>query len=356
MSRRQSHKRHRTAAAAPVSSEDLWQAVVARDKAFDGRFVYSVASTGVYCRPSCPARRAKRENVGFHASPAAAVAAGFRPCKRCRPDGPPLDAENAQLIADACRRIEDAEVAPALAELARGAGMSPFHFHRVFRSTTGVTPKDYADAHRHTAVRAHLPRSASVTEALHDSGFGSPGRFYAAAPGMLGMSPSAFRAGGQKAVIKFAAGTCWLGAILVAASEKGVCAILIGDEPEPLLRDLEDRFPKAVLIGGDAGFERLAAKAIAAVERPQKSHALPLDIQGTAFQHRVWKALRNSCRRHTELRRHRPAHRQTGSGAGGRASVRGQSCRRHHPVPSRRPQRRRALGLQMGDRAQAEAA
>jgi AraC family transcriptional regulator of adaptative response/methylated-DNA-[protein]-cysteine methyltransferase len=267
--------------------------VAARDKAGDGRFVYSVATTGVYCRPSCPSRLAKRSNVRFHDTCADAEAAGFRPCKRCKPRERSLEEQYAAKVVEACRLIETAEEPPKLDELAAAAGLSSYHFHRIFRRIAGVTPKAYDNAHRQRRVRDQLKRSRSVTEAIHESGFNSSGRFYASSSEVLGMTPTDFRAGGKNAVMKFAIGACSLGAILVAASDKGVAAILLGDDPEALLRDVQDRFPRARLIGGDRAFERLVAKVVGFVEAPRTGLDLPLDVQGTAFQHRVWKALRD---------------------------------------------------------------
>jgi AraC family transcriptional regulator of adaptative response/methylated-DNA-[protein]-cysteine methyltransferase len=170
--------------------------------------------------------------------------------------------------------------------------MSRFHFHRVFKSVTGVTPKAYAAAHRARRMREELPRRSTVTEAIYGAGFNSNGRFYATSTGVLGMTPANFRAGGVGASIRFAVGECSLGAILVAATGKGVCAILLGDAPEALVRELEDRFPKATLIGGDEGFEQWVAKVVGFVEAPALGLDLPLDVRGTAFQQRVWRALR----------------------------------------------------------------
>lgn len=270
-----------------------WAAVVARDKNFEGQFFYSVATTGVYCRPGCPARLPKRANVRFYGTQAAAEAAGFRPCKRCKPDAPPLGERYAAKIAAACRLIEDAEEPLRLDELAARLGVSPYHFHRMFKSVFGVTPKAYAVAHRQKRMRATLERSSTVTEAIYAAGFNSSGPFYASAPQALGMTPSEFRSGGGNSEIRFAIGQCSLGAILVAASEKGVCAIMLGDDPDALLRNLQDRFPRAHLIGADAAFESLTGKVIGLVEAPNSRCDLPLDIRGTAFQHRVWQALRD---------------------------------------------------------------
>jgi AraC family transcriptional regulator of adaptative response/methylated-DNA-[protein]-cysteine methyltransferase len=275
------------------ATEDVrWQAVERRDRAADGTFYYSVLTTGVYCRPSCASRRARRENVAFHATCAAAEAAGFRPCQRCRPNEAPLAERQASAVAKACRLIEEADEMPSLDALAKAAGMSRFYFHRIFKAATGVTPKAYADAHRAERVRDELAQSATVTEAIYGAGFNSSGRFYAASTDLLGMTPTAFRAGGNGAAIRFAVGECSLGSILVAATGKGVCAILFGDDPDTLLRDLQDRFPKARLIGADHEFEQLVATVVGFVEAPAQGLDLPLDVRGTAFQQRVWQALR----------------------------------------------------------------
>ncbi len=275
------------------ADDERWNAVKSRDARFDGAFYYSVATTGVYCRPSCASRLARRENVAFHASCADAERAGFRPCKRCKPDEPSMQDRAASKIAAACRMIADSEVPPKLEALANAAGLSPHHFHRLFKAVVGVTPKAYAEAHRQNSVRAALATSESVTQALYAAGYSSSGRFYEKSSQVLGMTPTAFRAGGKDAEMRFAIGQCSLGAILVAASVKGVTAILLGDDPDALLRDLEDRFPGATLIGGDPAFDALVAGAVGLVEAPEAGHDLPLDIRGTAFQRRVWQALRD---------------------------------------------------------------
>jgi len=281
----------------PFEDEDArWDAVRRRDRSADGSFVYGVATTGVYCRPSCPSRTARRENVSFHATPAMAEQAGFRACLRCRPKEAGSDAQLARIITDTCRRIEAAvengEPEPALAELAAAAGLSRFHFHRLFSSATGVTPKAFAAAHRATLARRELEAGGSVTDAIYGAGYSSSSRFYDGAEGRFGMRPSDYRAGGRNMTIHFAIGACSLGAILVAATERGVCAIEFGADPQNLAERLQDRFPKARLIGGDAAFEATVAQVVAAVEAPGKALDLPLDVQGTAFQQRVWHALR----------------------------------------------------------------
>ena len=278
--------------ASETANDPRWASVIARDPSADGTFVFSVRTTGVYCRPSCPARRARPENVRFHATGDDAVAAGFRPCKRCRPDRPSLREEHTDKVTRACRLIEGSPRMPSLEILAAAAGMSPFHFHRVFKGVTGLTPRAYAAAHRGERVRKTLERSSSVTRAIYESGYDSGGRFYAASQEILGMTPTDYRAGGTNAEIRFAVGECSLGSILVARSELGVCAILLGDDPDALARDLQARFPRATLIGGDPGFEQLVAKVVGFIEAPRLGLDLPLDVQGTAFQQRVWQALR----------------------------------------------------------------
>jgi AraC family transcriptional regulator of adaptative response/methylated-DNA-[protein]-cysteine methyltransferase len=273
-------------------SDWRWKAVVERDRQADGKFFYCVKTTGIYCRPTCPSRRPKRENVDFRTTLEAAEQAGFRPCKRCKPCTLSLSESHAALVAKVCRRIEAAETSLSLSVLARGAGVSPYHFHRLFKSVTGLTPKAYGVAHRAGRLRSQLRRACTVTEAIFDAGFNSGGRFYETAHEVLGMTPSAFRAGGRNTHIWFAIGQVSLGSILVARSGKGVCAILIGADPEALVCNLQDCFPEANLVGGDKEFEKLVSKVVGLVEAAGTGLDLPLDIQGTAFQQRVWNALR----------------------------------------------------------------
>lgn len=276
-----------------TTEDPRWLSVVAREASADGRFVYAVRTTGVYCRPSCPSRRAKPENVQFFDEADAAEAAGFRACQRCAPRGPSLAETNAALVAAACRLIEAAEEVPKLKDLAAKIGMSPWWFHRQFRAVTGLTPAQWARAHRRRRVRAELADAGnSVTGAIYGAGFGSGSRFYEGADAALGMTPTVFRKGGKDAGIRFAVGESSLGAILVAQSDRGICAIALGDDPEVLVRDLQDRFPEASLTGDDPGFEALVAQVAGLVDAPQTGLALPLDIRGTAFQERVWQALR----------------------------------------------------------------
>jgi len=281
--------------AATTQADPRWAAVAARDAAADGSFWYSVQTTGVYCRPSCAARTPRPENVRFHASCADAERAGFRPCQRCRPGQSTALAHHAALVTQACRFIEEADAVPTLDALAASLGLSSSHLHRIFKQATGLTPRAYAAARREQRVRQALgPQSpaASVTDAIYGAGYQSSGRFYEQSAQVLGMTPTRYRAGGAAQRIRFAVAQCSLGALLVAQSERGLCAILLGDDPDALVRDLQDRFTHAELQGGDADFEALVAKVVAFVEAPGLGLDLPLDVQGTAFQQRVWQALR----------------------------------------------------------------
>lgn len=277
--------------ASATANDSRWAALTSRDSSADGKFYYSVKTTGVYCRPSCAARPARPENVQFHLTCEDAEKAGFRPCKRCKPNEAGLAEESAKKIAKVCRMIEKSEDVPSLKELAGSVGMSTYHFHRTFKSITGLTPTEYAAAHRSKRVRASLKRNNTVTDAIYDAGFNSSGRFYETSNQVLGMTPSKFREGGTDIDIFFAIGECSLGSILVAQSKKGVCSILIGDDPQLLVRDLQDRFPKANLIGDESHYQELIAKVVGLIEKPGVGLGLPLDIRGTAFQQRVWKAL-----------------------------------------------------------------
>jgi AraC family transcriptional regulator of adaptative response/methylated-DNA-[protein]-cysteine methyltransferase len=266
-------------------------AVRGRDIRADGSFYYAVATTGVYCRPSCAARPARRENVSFHPDPVSAERAGFRPCKRCRPNEAPRAEREAALVAGACRAIEAAEELPSLDALAASAGLSPFHFHRLFRRIAGVTPRAYAAALRARRVQSNLQDGQSITNALYDAGFGSSSRFYEAADGMLGMRPSAYRAGGAGETIRHAFGQSSLGLVHIAATDRGICSIALGDDASTLEAELARRFPRANLVAADTEFADWVRQVIAFVETPRGGLALPLDIRGTAFQRLVWQAL-----------------------------------------------------------------
>jgi len=279
-----------TCHALPVEQDPRWAALQARDPA--AGFVYAVKTTGVYCRPGSASRLPKPENIEFFDSPEAAEAAGYRPSRRAAVDRAAVTARHAALIAQACRHIGSTPGVPSLHELAARAGMSPHHFHRIFKAVTGLTPRTYAGALRASHVRDRLEDATSITEAIYEAGFGSGSRFYESSSRRLGMQPRQYRAGGVDAEIRFAVGQCSLGAILVAQSERGICAISIGDDADELVRNLQDQFPRAMLIGGDAGFERTVAIVVGFVESPSLGLELPLDVRGTVFQERVWQALR----------------------------------------------------------------
>ncbi len=274
-----------------VTDSSRWRAVTRRDPQADGVFVYAVRTTGIYCRPSCPARRPHRENVSFHPTCAAAELAGFRACHRCQPSSPTRARDHSQKIAAACRTIESAEARPSLAALARAAGLSPGHFHRLFHETTGLTPGACAAAVRGERARRELARRREVTEAIYHAGFQSSGRFYAQASRLLGMRPARYQSGGAGETIRFAVRRCALGSLLVACSERGVCAMALGDNSRALARDLARQFPRARLIPGDRQFGRLVAQVVAFVEAPRLGLDLPLDLRGSLFQRRVWQAL-----------------------------------------------------------------
>lgn len=277
--------------ASNVLDDPRWAALAARDSQADGKFVYGVRTTGVYCRPSCPSRLPRPEHVTFFETSAQAEAAGYRPCKRCQPDQAALSEQYAALVAESCRRIESSERQPSLAELAQQAGMSKYHFHRVFKLVTGLTPRQYGAAQREQRLRQEIVQTGSVTEAIYNAGYGSNSRFYSSASQVLGMTPTRYRRGGAETTIRFAIGECSLGAILVAQSEQGLCAIMLGDDPEELARLLQDRFPQAELVGGDRAFEQTVAQVVGFVEAPRIGLDLPLDVRGSAFQQRVWRAL-----------------------------------------------------------------
>ena len=275
------------------SEAQRFEALDARDPGADGVFYYAVRTTGVFCKPSCKARPALRKNVSFYASLAEAAAAGYRPCKRCRPESDANAATGA--VTAAARRIEAAianeDRPPTLAAMAKRAGFSPYHFHRLFKAALGLTPKACADAARSRRMRAVLAQGASVTEAIHGAGYSSASRFYESATARLGMKPSVRRQGGQGEVIRYAIANCSLGKVLVAATGKGVCSIAFDDSDMVLRERLLETFPNASLSAGDAGFDKILAAVIRLVEAPKHGLDLPLDLRGTAFQERVWRAL-----------------------------------------------------------------
>ncbi|WFS62169.1 bifunctional DNA-binding transcriptional regulator/O6-methylguanine-DNA methyltransferase Ada [Pseudodesulfovibrio thermohalotolerans] len=268
-------------------------AVMSRDASAEG-FCYAVRTTGVYCRPGCPSRAPRPENVVFFDTPAQAEAAGYRPCKRCRPDDPAhRDIASARIVA-ACRAIEQTirdDAPPPLAVLAEDAGLSPSHFQRLFKARTGISPKEYARAMQDERVRRALAQGRSVTEAIHGAGFGSPSRFYERAARTMGMNASVYRKGGKGMTIRHAVAESFLGPVLAGFTDKGVCAIEFGDTPEALVQALRERFPAADIRDGQPEFARLLQEVADFISRPAQGLDLPLDIQGTAFQQRVWREL-----------------------------------------------------------------
>lgn len=274
-----------------LDPDACWTAVAARDSTADGRFVFAVQTTGVFCRPGCSCRQPLRRNVRFFPTPAAAAAAGFRPCKRCRPTEASPATRHVAAVARACARIRDSETVPPLSELAAAAGISRFHFHRVFRRVTGTTPGDYARTHRMGRLAAKLAGGAPVAQSIYAAGFGSSSRAYAAAPAALGMTPAARRKGGNGTRIRFVTVETPLGWVLVAASARGICAAEFGDAPASLEARLRARFPTAEFFPGDAELQDWAERIVRFIVDPGEQPELPLDIRGTAFQAQVWRAL-----------------------------------------------------------------
>lgn len=278
------------------SDADRWKAVVERNPSADGHFVYTVVTTGIVCRPQCASRVPKRENVRFFDTLPKAVDAGFRPCKRCQPDAQPPKVEIAARIARACRLLEATQPSPTLQQLAASAAMSPFHFHRVFKAHVGVTPRQYAAAHRAKKFSETLPVAGSVTEAIYEAGYSSSSRAYENASANLGMRPAELRLNGAGLRIAYATRETTLGWVLIAATTKGVCALLLGEKPADLEADLRFRFRNATLVQEPRTVTRFFDLLNAYLEAPDRSTRLattmPLDPQGTAFQLRVWQALR----------------------------------------------------------------
>ena len=268
----------------PIDADRAWAAVLARDRSRDGAFVTGVLSTGIYCRPSCPARHPHRRHVRFFADGAAARAAGLRPCLRCRPDAIAADEAG---VARAIGLIEQAGSAPSLASLAAAAGYSPHHFHRLFRRATGLTPAAYGRARRARRAETSLKEAPSVTEALYDAGYAAPSRFYADADRRLGMTPSAWRAGGRGATIRWAVAATDLGPLLVAATERGICRVTFEEDAA----GLRAAFPHATIEPAGPDFAALLDEVVRFVGTPGRAMTLPLDVAGTAFQEAVWREL-----------------------------------------------------------------
>lgn len=270
-----------------------WQALVARDRSFDGLFYYGVKTTGVYCRPSCASRQPKRENVSFFALPAAARQAGFRACRRCQPDRTQLRDPQAELIQSVCRLIDAAsEELPDLATLSAEVRLSQFHLQRLFKKLMGITPRQYAEARRTAAFKARLQAGDSVSTATYEAGYGSSSRLYEKAAEQLGMTPAVYRKGGKGMKINYATADCPLGLLLVAATDKGICAVTLGDKAEKLRQDLAAEFPQAEITCDEAELQSQVQTLIAHLQGQLPHPDLPLDVRGTAFQQRVWAELR----------------------------------------------------------------
>jgi len=275
----------------PVSEGNRWRAVLKRDRRCDDHFVFAVKTTGIYCRPSCPARRPKRENTEFFDSAIEAEKKGYRSCRRCHPDSDSLEVRRAAAVRNACAFIEAAEKPPLLSVLAAAVGLSPSHFHRQFKLLTGVTPREYAAGKRVKRLQDKLSAGRPVADATYESGFGSSGRVYEASKATLGMTPARYRAGGKNLTIRYTVAESELGNLLVGATRDGVCCIELGDSKKALLQSLKDRFPAARLKEDKAELRRWVFEITCFIKTPERGLKLPLDIQGTAFQQRVWKAL-----------------------------------------------------------------
>ena len=272
-------------------AEHRWQAVLRRDARLEDAFVFAVKTTGIYCRPSCPSRRPKRAHVTFYPTAAEASAAGFRPCRRCDPDGAGPEQRRLDTVREACRLIDASDTPPRLEDLATALGLSASHLHRLFKATLGTTPKEYAAARRIERLQDGLAAGRPVAEAVYASGFGSGSRCYASSKSALGMSPSEYRAGGRHQTVRYTVAESELGWLLVAATRRGVCKIALGDDRGALLEALERRFPAAVIRRDDTGLKEWVGEIAELTRTPARGVSLPLDVRGTAFQRRVWRAL-----------------------------------------------------------------
>jgi AraC family transcriptional regulator of adaptative response/methylated-DNA-[protein]-cysteine methyltransferase len=283
---------HRTQAEY-ASDDERWRAVQRRDQRADGLFYVLVRTTGTYSRPSCVARPARRENITFAATAAEACAAGYRPCRRCRPDEPDLNQRYAEAVTRACRVLDDSEQPLSLGDLARMMGYSRFHFHRLFKAFTGITPHAYLEAGRASRVRRELPRADSVADAIYSCGFNSNGHFYAASSDILGMTPTSFRSGGRGSVIRYVVTVCSLGPVLVGATDRGVCAVLADGDASALPGQLARLFPEAEVAEADVQLGWRMVQALRWAELPLAGRRLlPADVQGIALRQRVIQALR----------------------------------------------------------------
>ncbi|HHM4102855.1 TPA: bifunctional DNA-binding transcriptional regulator/O6-methylguanine-DNA methyltransferase Ada [Escherichia coli] len=274
-----------------LTDDQRWQSVLARDPNADSEFVFAVRTTGIFCRPSCRARHALRENVSFYANACEALAAGFRPCKRCQPDKANAQQHRLDKITHACRLLEQ-ETPITLEALADQVAMSPFHLHRLFKATTGMTPKAWQQAWRARRLRESLAKGESVTTSILNAGFPDSSSYYRKADETLGMTAKQFRHGGENLAVRYALADCALGRCLVAESERGICAILLGDDDATLISELQQMFPAADNAPADLMFQQHVREVIASLNQRDTPLTLPLDIRGTAFQQQVWQALR----------------------------------------------------------------
>ncbi len=274
-----------------MTDADRWTAVLARDATLDGAFVYAVVTTGVYCRPSCPSRRPRRENVCFFEAPEGAAVAGFRPCRRCRPHRAPALDPAVVYVRAACQFIEEAEGVPSLDDLAGHIGVSPFHLQRTFKRVTGLSPRDYAHAVRAGRFRAFLRAGDDVAGAAYEAGFGSASRVYESAPGQLGMTPATYKRGGAGARMRYAVVSSALGLLMVAATERGVAFVALGDGEAGLVAALRAEFPKADIERDGGTLGEWTASVLRLVDGHEPDAELPLDVRATAFQWRVWREL-----------------------------------------------------------------
>jgi AraC family transcriptional regulator of adaptative response/methylated-DNA-[protein]-cysteine methyltransferase len=276
-----------------LNDEQLWQAVVSKDARFDGQFVFAVTSTGVYCRPSCPSRRAHRERVKFFELPAAAEQAGFRACLRCQPQRARILDPQIELVQRVCRLLNESDSESLkLAELAAHAGISVFHLQRTFKKVMGISPRQYLTARRFGSFKQLVRKGESVTSSLYESGFNSSSRLYEHAAEELGMTPATYSRGGRGVAISYTTVDSSLGRLLIATTERGVCAVKMGDSDPDLESDLREEFPAAQIERDDSGLRDTVQKVLAHLDRNEPRVDLPLDIRSTAFQRQVWEKLR----------------------------------------------------------------
>lgn len=292
-----------------LGNSERWEAIAQRVPGTEGTFFYAVKTTGIYCRPTCTSRRPKPENVLFFDSWAGAEAAGFRPCKRCSPRSTSPQQQQVAMITQVCEKITTADPPISLAAMAEIAGLSVYHFHRIFKEVVGITPKQYAIAHRTKHVRQYLQEGnqgnnqqdnqpnnqekTTVTQAIYEAGFETSSNFYDQSASLLGMTPTQYQRGGINVQIQYTVKPCSLGWVLVAATPKGICAIALGDTAESITTQFRAKFPQALLSVGNLEFDTWVTQVLALIQTPQKAVDLPLDIQGTAFQQQVWQALRS---------------------------------------------------------------